>query len=114
LLSALNARLTDGSASHPQPAAVQASIADPVTVLDSLDLSLKLPEDEYDRELEKLQGQLNALVRKAKKRGRSTVVVFEGWDAGGKGGAIRRIIGALDARDYLVIPVAAPTDEERA
>jgi polyphosphate kinase 2 (PPK2 family) len=44
----------------------------------------------------------------------STIVVFEGWDAAGKGGAIRRITSALDARDYQVIPIAAPTDEERA
>jgi polyphosphate kinase 2 (PPK2 family) len=44
----------------------------------------------------------------------STVIVFEGWDAAGKGGAIRRVTAALDARDYDVIPVAAPTDEERA
>ncbi len=40
--------------------------------------------------------------------------MFEGWDAAGKGGAIRRITAALDARDYQVIPIAAPTDEERA
>jgi polyphosphate kinase 2 (PPK2 family) len=41
-------------------------------------------------------------------------VVFEGWDAAGKGGAIRRITAALDARDYRVISIAAPSDEERA
>ena len=41
-------------------------------------------------------------------------MIFEGWDAAGKGGAIRRVASALDARDYQVIPVAAPTDEERA
>ena len=41
-------------------------------------------------------------------------MVFEGWDAGGKGGAIRRITHALDARQYRVIPIAAPTDEEKA
>ena len=40
--------------------------------------------------------------------------MFEGWDAAGKGGAIRRIVAALDARDYRVIPIAAPTEEERA
>ena len=40
--------------------------------------------------------------------------MFEGWDAAGKGGAIRRVTGSLDARDYQVIPIAAPTDEERA
>jgi polyphosphate kinase 2 (PPK2 family) len=44
----------------------------------------------------------------------STILVFEGWDAAGKGGAIHRVTGSLDARDYQVIPIAAPTDEERA
>jgi polyphosphate kinase 2 (PPK2 family) len=46
--------------------------------------------------------------------GRSVVVVFEGWDAAGKGGAIRRITQSLDARFYQVISIAAPTDEEKA
>jgi polyphosphate kinase 2 (PPK2 family) len=45
---------------------------------------------------------------------RSCVIVFEGWDAAGKGGAIQRLTTAIDARLYQVIPVAAPTDEERA
>jgi len=40
--------------------------------------------------------------------------VFEGWDAGGKGGAIRRLTRALDARDYRVIPIASPNDDEAA
>jgi polyphosphate kinase 2 (PPK2 family) len=42
------------------------------------------------------------------------IVVFEGMDAAGKGGAIRRMIRALDARQYRVIPIAAPNEEERA
>ena len=42
------------------------------------------------------------------------MLVFEGVDAGGKGGAIRRITSAIDARLYRAIPVAAPTDEEKA
>jgi polyphosphate kinase 2 (PPK2 family) len=42
------------------------------------------------------------------------VCVFEGVDAAGKGGAIRRVAGALDARKFQIIPVAAPTEEERA
>jgi polyphosphate kinase 2 (PPK2 family) len=54
------------------------------------------------------------LQRRAGKRGVSTILVFEGWDAAGKGGAIRRVTGSLDARDYQVIPIAAPNDEERA
>jgi polyphosphate kinase 2 (PPK2 family) len=47
-------------------------------------------------------------------QGRSLVCAFEGADAAGKGGAIRRIAASMDARDYQIIPVAAPTEEERA
>ena len=114
LLDMMTRRLADapvgGTRASPKPARTK----DPVTVLDALDLSLTLDDDAYERQLEKLQGRLNILVRKARKGGRSTVIVFEGWDAAGKGGAIRRITGALDAKDYAVIPIAAPTDEERA
>jgi polyphosphate kinase 2 (PPK2 family) len=42
------------------------------------------------------------------------ICVFEGVDAAGKGGAIRHIAGALDARKFQIIPIAAPTEEERA
>jgi AMP-polyphosphate phosphotransferase len=82
-------------------------------VLDNLDLGQKLSDDEFDRELAEQQSRLNALQRRAAKRRISTITVFEGWDAAGKGGAIRRVTGSLDARDYQVIPIAAPTDEER-
>jgi len=85
-----------------------------VSILDRLDLSRKVPPAKYEEELPRLQGRLNRLVRRAKEHGRSAVLVFEGWDAAGKGGAIRRIAAALDARDYRVVSVAAPTEEERA
>jgi polyphosphate kinase 2 (PPK2 family) len=57
---------------------------------------------------------MNLLARKAKAAKVSTILVFEGADAAGKGGAIRRVMAALDAREYQVIPIAAPTDEEKA
>jgi len=82
-------------------------------LLDSLDLSLKLDKKEYNTKLSKYQGKLNKLSRQAHEMKRSSILVFEGWDAGGKGGAIRRLTHAIDARSYQVIPVAAPTDEER-
>ncbi|CCG07603.1 Polyphosphate:AMP phosphotransferase [Pararhodospirillum photometricum DSM 122] len=84
------------------------------SILDRLPTDLVLEKDEYARALAHEQGRLNTLVREARLKGVSTVVVFEGWDAAGKGGAIRRITQALDARDYQVIPVAAPSDEEKA
>ncbi len=85
-----------------------------VTVLSQLDLSLSLSKSEYQARLTKYQGRLNTLHRRARDRGISTVLVFEGQDAAGKGGAIRRINDALDARSVQVLPIAAPTDEERA
>jgi len=86
----------------------------PTDHLARLNMTRSVDKGEYEVELARAQGRLNMLHRKAGKRGVSTIVVFEGWDAAGKGGAIRRVASALDARDYQVIPVAAPTDEERA
>lgn len=82
--------------------------------LASLDLARSLPRDRYRIELEKQQGALNLLSRHPRFRRRGAVVVFEGMDAAGKGGAIRRVTGALDARFYQVVPVAAPSAEEQA
>jgi polyphosphate:AMP phosphotransferase len=84
-------------------------------MIDSLDLSVTVDKKVYDERLEELQGRLNLLTRaKSFQKKRSLIVVFEGHDAAGKGGAIRRITAALDARSYHVVPIAAPTDEERA
>jgi polyphosphate kinase 2 (PPK2 family) len=85
-----------------------------VSILSRLEPDAIPDKKTYEKQLEEQQGRLNALCRQAKGLGVSTILVFEGWDAAGKGGAIRRITAALDARDYQVIPVAAPTDEERA
>ena len=84
------------------------------TILSRLDMSQRVDRTRYETGLEELQGRLNALHRKAQRRGTSAILVIEGWDAAGKGGAIRRLTAAIDARAYQVIPIAAPTDEERA
>lgn len=83
-------------------------------ILNRVDLSLCLEKNEYKKELERLQARLNGLSTEAGKKGLSTVLVFEGWDAAGKGGVIRRITAAMSARDVRVIPIAGPTDEELA
>jgi polyphosphate:AMP phosphotransferase len=85
-----------------------------LTVLDSLDMGRSLGKRDYRKRLGAGQARLNLLHRRAREHGVSTILVFEGWDAAGKGGAIRRITTALDARDFQVISIAAPTDEERA
>ncbi|MGD2137099.1 MAG: polyphosphate:AMP phosphotransferase [Gammaproteobacteria bacterium] len=84
------------------------------TVLSSLDMSLHLNKSNYKKQLKRYQAELNLLHRKALKEKISAILVFEGPDAAGKGGAIRRITAALDARHYQVIQIAAPTDEESA
>jgi polyphosphate:AMP phosphotransferase len=74
----------------------------------------KVSEEDYDTELEQLQGRLALLSRRKRFARHSVVAAFEGMDAAGKGGAIRRITAALDARQYRVVPISAPTPEELA
>lgn len=83
-------------------------------LLKTLDLSQKLSKKDYKQQLEHYQGTLNLLTRQPKFKDMSLIVVFEGTDAAGKGGSIRRITGALDARYYQIVPIAAPTEEELA
>lgn len=84
------------------------------TVLDEVDLAPVAGKHNYKHKLEKSQRKLHDLAWECFARKRSVVLVFEGWDAAGKGGAIRRITSALDARLYRVISIAAPSDEELA
>ena len=87
---------------------------DYMDVLKALDLTKSIEKKKFKQDLEKYQGKLNSLTRDPRFKDMSVVVVFEGNDAAGKGGSIRRITGALDARYYQVIPIAAPSEEERA
>ncbi|MCY4265803.1 MAG: polyphosphate:AMP phosphotransferase [Gammaproteobacteria bacterium] len=84
------------------------------TVLDRVDLEQKLEGKDYSEHLGKLQKKLNQLAWLMHNKKRNAVLVFEGWDAAGKGSALRRITSAIDSRLYQVIPTAAPTDEEKA
>ena len=84
------------------------------TVLDCLDLDVATSRKDYEERLAELQARLHELGWKMRARRGNVVGVFEGWDAAGKGGAIRRLTAAIDARLYRTISVAAPTDEERA
>ena len=84
------------------------------TILDKVNLEKTVSNKEYHKRLAKYQDELRKLAWMAHNQKRSVVAVFEGWDASGKGGAIRRVTAAMDARLYSVISVAAPTDEEKA
>ncbi len=112
ILERIQRHLATRHVSAPPPP--EPHIVDPVTLLDRLDLSLSLAKPVYEKRMAELQGRLGALARKLEKQRRSAIFLFEGSDAAGKGGAIRRLVWALDARQYRIIPIAAPTDEERA
>jgi len=117
LLAALRGGLerAGAGAEPPAPPPEPLHLVPPaVNVINRLDMTLALDPAAYKVQLLRAQGRLGRLTRRLRERGRSLVLVFEGPDAAGKGGAIRRITAAMDARDYQVVSVAAPTDEERA
>ncbi|MGQ9574012.1 MAG: hypothetical protein ACUVUC_01715 [Thermoguttaceae bacterium] len=84
------------------------------TVLDRVDLSLSLGRKEYQAQLRALQERLFRLEHRLYTARIPAVIVYEGWDAAGKGGNIRRLTQGLDPRGYEVIPVGPPTAEELA
>jgi polyphosphate:AMP phosphotransferase len=118
LLQAIRFRLSQPLPADPTPTSSAPTPPEgasaQITLLDHLDLNQTLERALYKKELTRLQDELNDLAWEAYNKQRSTVMVFEGVDAGGKGGAIRRFTSAVDSRLYRTIPVAAPTDEEKA
>jgi polyphosphate:AMP phosphotransferase len=115
LLAAMRDRLDEKKPSTPggNPPPLLPSV-DGRNVIRSLKLDQPLSEKKYEKQLEKQQGRLNLLSRDPRFRKLSVVAVFEGNDAAGKGGAVRRVFQAIDARFIGSVPVAAPTEEERA
>lgn len=87
---------------------------DNLHLLQSLDMSQKLDKLSYQEQLITEQARLSRLLRDKRMRRHALLAVFEGNDAAGKGGAIRRVAAALDPRQYRIVPIAAPTEEERA
>lgn len=84
------------------------------TILDGVDLGQTLGKRDYKKKLAALQSKLQDHAWRAHRESRSLVAVFEGWDAAGKGSAIRRVTAAIDPRLYRLFQVAAPSDEESA
>ncbi len=85
----------------------------PDSPTDRIDLSLSLSREEYERRLEELQEELLDLELKSYRKRLPVIIAFEGCDAAGKGGAIKRLTQGLDPRGFEVIPVAAPDETER-
>jgi len=87
---------------------------DPHTVLDLVDLNQSLNKKEYHQRLEELQDRLARASRAVYQARRSAVLLFEGWDAAGKGGTIRRLVQPMKPQLYRIVPVGAPTEDELA
>jgi AMP-polyphosphate phosphotransferase len=113
LLGSLTKRLKGPAPAISPPAPPAEPALDKRDLLNTADYQRSLTREDYQRKLEKYQGRLNLLTRHKKMRERSIVMVFEGMDAAGKGSTIRRMTRAMDARFYRVIPIAAPSEEER-
>ena len=115
LLAAMRERLDDKPVRRlPDRQPPLARAVDNLNVLRALQLDQPIGKAAYREEFRKLRSRLSALSRDKRFKKTSAVLVFEGNDAAGKGGAIRRLTSVLDARYYRTVPVAAPTEEERA
>jgi polyphosphate:AMP phosphotransferase len=114
VLEAMKRRLQQQRQEVPMAPPIVHAI-DQKNVLSELNLTQRLTKKDYENQLAKYQSRLSELVRDPRFVGKhSLVLVFEGADAAGKGGSIRRIGASMDARQYQIVPIAAPTEEERA
>ncbi|TGD71418.1 polyphosphate:AMP phosphotransferase [Mangrovimicrobium sediminis] len=109
ILAALRQRLQQSAPPTPPP-----ELPPPNDHLAAVPLHKSLKRDEYREKLEHYQARLQDLAWRAYREKRSLVALFEGWDAAGKGSAIRRVTGAIDPRLYKLVQIAAPSDEESA
>ncbi|MBN1521948.1 MAG: phosphate--AMP phosphotransferase [Candidatus Aureabacteria bacterium] len=84
------------------------------SILDKSDLSLSLTRSEYEKELKKYQEKIRNLEHDIYMKRVPVIVIYQGWDAAGKGGNIKRLIQGMDPRGYEVVPIAAPNDIEKS
>jgi AMP-polyphosphate phosphotransferase len=104
----------ESSAQLPDEARIQILPPGRPTLLDRVDLNRRLDRKEYESQLDPLQHRLQELELECYHQRLPVVVVYEGWDAAGKGGNIKRLTQELDPRGYEVIPIAAPDATEKA
>lgn len=87
---------------------------EPIPLLKDIPLDKTIEEEDYRRELKSLQSELGDLHNELYRKKVPVIIAYEGWDAAGKGGNIKRITGALDPRGYIVHPIASPEPHEKA
>ena len=106
--SSIPARTPEVARPHVEPVRTET-----VHILRRVDLSLSIDEQEYVRQRRRLQAQLHLLGLSLYRQQRPAVLIFEGWDAAGKGGSIQRLTAELDPRSYTVHAIAAPAGEDK-
>jgi len=115
MLRAVADRLHAAVTAHVNPPAAPQTESAPLgpSVLDATDLSLTIDREAYEKELDELQERLRLLQFRIYRKRVPVAIAFEGWDAAGKGGSIKRLVRTLDPRGFDVIPIAAPTPWEK-
>jgi polyphosphate:AMP phosphotransferase len=111
ILAGVSAHLERARAGAPPKLPVAPQTPSP-NLLGTIDLSATLSRPEYKQQRDALQARLRELSARAREQGVASVIAFEGKDAAGKGGVIRRLSGAMDVEDYRIVPIGVPTDEE--
>jgi polyphosphate:AMP phosphotransferase len=118
VIGALERGLARARAQRDEPLPIRAAIQLPpelsTTMLDRVDLDQSLDWEEYHDELDALQDRIHELGHRIYRHRLPVVIVYQGWDAAGKGGNIRRLVRTLDPRGYEVVPISAPNDVEKA
>jgi len=117
LADAMQTALTAKAEHAPPKRVARASVSvqalkEMETILDKVDLDQSLKRKEYEEQLKEFQFRLRQLEFRCYEERRPVIVGYEGWDAAGKGGNIRRVTEALDPRGYSVIPIAAPKGDD--
>lgn len=85
-----------------------------VSILNQVDLSKSLTREEYQRSLKKYQARIRELEHEVYRKRIPVVIVYQGWDAAGKGGNIKRLVQGMDPRGYEVVPIGSPNDIEKS
>ncbi len=114
VISALERRVKAAEAKAAASAAAPAPTQEETAVLDRVDLTRTLSRAQYDKALRRHQRRIRELQYQAYLEQLPLIIVYEGWDASGKGGNIRRLCQAMDPRGYRVVPISAPNDLERS
>lgn len=113
ILSALQEKLKNNQTNEPSTKITILPSVDHKTMINSLTYHQHVSVEEYQDKLLNLQKRFRELIPKIRKDNASVMIVFEGVDAAGKGSSIRRLAQALDPREYRIIPIAAPTEDEK-